>query len=132
MAIFSPKLPTLAPHSHAKTHLGFRPSYVPLTPIKKLEFPLVMSADSVSGVAATAPEALTSDEGSLGSNGSPAPSVAAVEELVVAEAVSGFQDARWVGGTWDLKQFEKDGKTDWDAVIDAGISLSLSYESVLS
>lgn len=127
MAIFSPKLPTLAPHSHAKTHLGFRPSYVPLTPIKKLEFPLVMSADSVSGVAATAPEALTSDEGSLGSNGSPPPSVAAVEELVVAEAVSGFQDARWVGGTWDLKQFEKDGKTHWDSVIDAGLSLSLSH-----
>ncbi|KAF8096234.1 hypothetical protein N665_0313s0007 [Sinapis alba] len=28
-----------------------------------------------------------------------------------------FQDAKWVNGTWDLKQFEKDGKTDWDSVI---------------
>lgn len=29
------------------------------------------------------------------------------------------KDPRWVGGTWDLKQFEKGGKIDWDAVIDA-------------
>ncbi|CAF1735846.1 hypothetical protein Bca4012_043214 [Brassica carinata] len=28
-----------------------------------------------------------------------------------------FQDAKWVNGTWDLKQFEKDGKTDWDSII---------------
>jgi hypothetical protein len=34
--------------------------------------------------------------------------------------VSKFEDPRWISGTWDLKQFEKDGKTDWDAVIDAG------------
>lgn len=31
-----------------------------------------------------------------------------------------FEDARWVGGTWDLTQFSKDGEIDWDAVIDAG------------
>ena len=31
-----------------------------------------------------------------------------------------FQDAKWVNGTWDLKQFEKEGKTDWDSVIVAG------------
>ncbi|XP_072969735.1 light-harvesting complex-like protein 3 isotype 1, chloroplastic [Typha angustifolia] len=30
-----------------------------------------------------------------------------------------FKDPRWVKGTWDLKQFEKDGRADWDAVIDA-------------
>lgn len=34
--------------------------------------------------------------------------------------VSKFEDPRWVVGTWDLKQFEIDGKTNWDAVIDAG------------
>ncbi|KAJ0242658.1 Light-harvesting complex-like protein 3 isotype 2 [Hirschfeldia incana] len=28
-----------------------------------------------------------------------------------------FQDVKWVNGTWDLKQFEKEGKTDWDSVI---------------
>ncbi|KAJ4888596.1 Chlorophyll A-B binding family protein [Raphanus sativus] len=28
-----------------------------------------------------------------------------------------FQDAKWINGRWDLKQFEKEGKTDWDSVI---------------
>jgi hypothetical protein len=31
-----------------------------------------------------------------------------------------FNDPRWVNGTWDLDQFIKNGRTDWDAVIDAG------------
>ncbi|KAJ3685715.1 hypothetical protein LUZ61_014879 [Rhynchospora tenuis] len=30
-----------------------------------------------------------------------------------------FKDPRWVKGTWDLDQFVKNGRTDWDAVIDA-------------
>ncbi|KAG8076629.1 hypothetical protein GUJ93_ZPchr0006g43686 [Zizania palustris] len=30
-----------------------------------------------------------------------------------------FRDSRWVNGTWDLKQFDKSGAVDWDAVIDA-------------
>lgn len=41
-----------------------------------------------------------------------------VEELGV-ESVKKFQNPKWVNGTWDLKQFQKDGKPDWDAVIDA-------------
>lgn len=49
---------------------------------------------------------------SLGLNGAASASVK-VE-------VPSFKDERWVGGTWDLKQFQKGGKTDWDAVIDAG------------
>lgn len=49
------------------------------------------------------------------SNGSV--SSASGEEAVV---VTKFKDSRWVGGTWDLKQFQKDGTTEWDAVIDAG------------
>ncbi|XP_042408662.1 light-harvesting complex-like protein 3 isotype 1, chloroplastic [Zingiber officinale] len=32
-----------------------------------------------------------------------------------------FKDPRWIGGTWDLTQFLKDGKTDWDAVLDAEV-----------
>ncbi|XP_077235151.1 light-harvesting complex-like protein 3 isotype 1, chloroplastic [Tasmannia lanceolata] len=32
-----------------------------------------------------------------------------------------FEDSRWVGGTWDLKQFTEDGKTNWDSVIDAEV-----------
>lgn len=30
-----------------------------------------------------------------------------------------FKDPRWVGGTWDLKHFEKDGEIDWDSILDA-------------
>ncbi|KAF3340435.1 hypothetical protein FCM35_KLT16206 [Carex littledalei] len=50
---------------------------------------------------------------SLGLNGT-------VSTSVKAEVPS-FKDERWVGGTWDLKQFQKGGKTDWDAVIDAEV-----------
>lgn len=32
-----------------------------------------------------------------------------------------FNDARWRAGTWDITQFTKDGKVNWDAVIDAGM-----------
>lgn len=39
-----------------------------------------------------------------------------------------FNDPRWVKGTWDLDQFVKNGRTDWDAVIDAG-KLSTSCSS---
>ncbi|GLT49107.1 hypothetical protein SLA2020_226870 [Shorea laevis] len=34
------------------------------------------------------------------------------------KGVSTF-DPKWVEGTWDLQQFKKEGKIDWDAVIDA-------------
>lgn len=33
--------------------------------------------------------------------------------------VKKFKDPRWVNGSWDLQQFRRDGKADWDAVIDA-------------
>ncbi|RDX86608.1 Light-harvesting complex-like protein 3 isotype 1, chloroplastic, partial [Mucuna pruriens] len=39
----------------------------------------------------------------------------------VATPASSFQDPRWIGGTWDLKQFRKNGNTHWDAVIDAEV-----------
>lgn len=41
-------------------------------------------------------------------------------DLGTAATVIKFEDAKWVNGTWDLKQFEKDGKTDWDSVIVSG------------
>nr|GMD94217.1 light-harvesting complex-like protein 3 isotype 2, chloroplastic [Ipomoea batatas] len=47
------------------------------------------------------------------SNGSPA--------AMSPGVVGAFQDPRWVGGTWDLKQFQIDGKTHWDTVIDAEV-----------
>mmetsp|Transcript_36311 Transcript_36311/g.43891 ORF Transcript_36311/g.43891 Transcript_36311/m.43891 type:complete len:255 (+) Transcript_36311:86-850(+) len=39
-----------------------------------------------------------------------------------AAFVEKFEDPRWVKGRWDYAQFaDKDGETDWDAVIDAEI-----------
>eukprot|EP00246_Nothoceros_aenigmaticus_P002969 TRINITY_DN1389_c0_g2_i1.p1 TRINITY_DN1389_c0_g2~~TRINITY_DN1389_c0_g2_i1.p1 ORF type:complete len:244 (+),score=58.26 TRINITY_DN1389_c0_g2_i1:30-734(+) len=32
-----------------------------------------------------------------------------------------FEDPRWRNGTWDIVQFTSNGKTDWDAVIDAEV-----------
>ncbi|XP_073105794.1 light-harvesting complex-like protein 3 isotype 1, chloroplastic [Elaeis guineensis] len=40
---------------------------------------------------------------------------------------SKFMDSRWIRGTWDLKQFEKNGKTDWDAVMDAGRAAMIGF-----
>lgn len=60
------------------------------------------------------------DESSAGANGS-----LGATEAGEVEGVSKFEDTRWIGGTWDLKKFEKDGKPDWDAVIDAGEVLGL-------
>ncbi|WRX17460.1 hypothetical protein QQP08_009947 [Theobroma cacao] len=33
------------------------------------------------------------------------------------DVLSKFEDPRWIGGTWDLKLFQKNGSTDWDADI---------------
>ncbi|CAN1159757.1 Light-harvesting complex-like protein 3 isotype 1, chloroplastic [Linum perenne] len=44
-----------------------------------------------------------------------------------------FADSRWIGGTWDLKQFRKDRSTtttDWDAVIDAGKELTFGAKGL--
>ncbi|KAF3672285.1 hypothetical protein FXO37_07600 [Capsicum annuum] len=62
-----------------------------------------------------------SNEASLGSNGSSPPVVVASAGAPMTEGVKMFQDSRWVGGTWDLKQFQKDGVTHWDSVIDAEV-----------
>nr|ABK25387.1 unknown [Picea sitchensis] len=32
-----------------------------------------------------------------------------------------FEDLRWENGTWNIQQFIKDNKVDWDAVIDAEV-----------
>ncbi|XP_006838514.2 light-harvesting complex-like protein 3 isotype 1, chloroplastic [Amborella trichopoda] len=39
----------------------------------------------------------------------------------VATVAPKFGDPRWVKGSWDLTQFAKDEKTDWDTVIDAEV-----------
>lgn len=39
-----------------------------------------------------------------------------------------FDDPRWKNGTWDISMFASaDGKTDWDAVIDAGMCVCVFY-----
>ncbi|CDY09617.1 BnaC07g34440D [Brassica napus] len=52
------------------------------------------------------------------------------EEMKTTEPFTKFEDARWVNGTWDLKQFEKDGKTDWDDVIVAGFFMAYFVDSL--
>lgn len=127
-AVFSPKLAAIH-YSHGKassssSHLS-RKTYPVVGPTKKHHHHLTASAsaDNGSGVAAAAPPPPLADTTTtVISNGSP-PSL---------EISSGFQDARWVDGTWDIKQFAKDGNsTDWDAVIDAGNMLTHSSISII-
>lgn len=55
--------------------------------------------------------------GSLASQGTVPKANSPMEEENVV-----FSDSRWVDGNWDLRQFVgQDGKTDWDAVIDAEV-----------
>lgn len=51
----------------------------------------------------------------------PVPVVVPAAAEMVEEVGVKFEDVKWVNGTWDLKQFLKDGATDWDAVIDAEV-----------
>ncbi|XP_051144855.1 light-harvesting complex-like protein 3 isotype 1, chloroplastic [Andrographis paniculata] len=115
MAVFSPKSPCLPRAPPSQTNFTFRPQSLPRLPAKTLHFHLLVAADNASVVSSDT----VTPEDSAGSNGSPSsPS----QPPFAAEATAGsFQDPRWVGGTWDLKQFDKDGKTDWDAVIDAEV-----------
>ncbi|KAJ0970719.1 hypothetical protein J5N97_018678 [Dioscorea zingiberensis] len=127
MALFSSPFPsTLLPTLSNKPHLSLKP---PTTPVL---FPLIKKHHSLSlarssdangaGVVGVVEEKVQTREAEkkveesgegLGSNG------AAAAAAAVVEAPPKFKDPRWVGGTWDLTQFRKDGKTDWDAVIDA-------------
>ncbi|KAF3597184.1 hypothetical protein DY000_02026754 [Brassica cretica] len=50
-----------------------------------------------------------------------------VEEMKTTENFTKFEDERWVNGTWDLKQFGKDGKTDWDDVIVSGRAAMIGF-----
>ncbi|CAA2952811.1 light-harvesting complex 3 isotype 2, chloroplastic [Olea europaea subsp. europaea] len=125
----STHLTTLSPHVK-KTQLVYKPDFS-LRPSKKLQYlvPIFASADEGSGVVSTVTvedekpsESPVSAGENLGSNGSPPLAVAEAPEPPTEEvgvSSNKFQDPKWVGGTWDLTQFAKDGKTDWDAVIDA-------------
>ncbi|KAF7828482.1 light-harvesting complex-like protein 3 isotype 2, chloroplastic [Senna tora] len=129
MASFSPPSRfSTSPSSHPKPHLIYNPliSLRPNNHSFLLPTLKASAADNGIGTSASAVTAVEVEpqapipsppvpEKPAGDNGSVAAAVAAEE----VKAVSSFEDQRWVGGTWDLRQFQKNGKTDWDAVIDA-------------
>lgn len=107
--------------TYYKPFITLRPNNNPLL----LLSPLKVSADNyeigTSGTAATPMEP-------QGTNGS----VAGVAQEVKVQVVNAFEDPRWLGGTWDLKQFQKKGNTtDWDAVIDAGEVINFSVHCLM-
>lgn len=52
--------------------------------------------------------------------------VKATDGKVTLQIVDGyFKDYRWKDGRWDLALFQKDGKTNWDAVSPASFLLLL-------
>ncbi|CAK9173313.1 unnamed protein product [Ilex paraguariensis] len=139
MSLFSSpptQLPTLSPYPYAKTLLTHKPNLFCLRPKKHSFLISTRATDNGSGVAGSvatveekkvdqkvseAPVTVSdpkseSHEDSLESNGSPADTGS--KEL---KLVANFEEPRWIGGTWDLKQFQKDGQTNWDAVIDAEV-----------
>ena len=134
------KFPTLSPllskshHPSQKLNLFLLPdgnprkTHLPVFPLR------VSTSDNGAGIVASSTVTVVSEEKVLetspseekvGENSSLKVDKNEVEEDVTpvkasSEEVKKFQDPKWVNGTWDLKQFEKNGSTDWDAVIDAG------------
>ncbi|KAL3610349.1 hypothetical protein D5086_001369 [Populus alba] len=130
MSLFPPPLTRLPPSFSSKHQFIFKPtlSLRPTNPHFLLSTSKASTDDGGAGVSASA---ATVEEPKLeqkapdssesvpvaekNSNGAVVPGGGVEVE------VSKFEDPRWISGTWDLKQFEKDGKTDWDAVIDAEV-----------
>lgn len=130
MASFSPPLSSTLPTSLNRAHFSSR-NWLCFIQKRNLSIFLTKSTEngvgSVSSIATeekreSSPVAVAEKKeegGSLGLNGAASASVKA--------EVPSFKDERWVGGTWDLKQFQKGGKTDWDAVIDAGKCICTNF-----
>ncbi|KAK6947508.1 hypothetical protein RJ641_000981 [Dillenia turbinata] len=118
MALFShpsssTHLPSLSPYFSKPSHfLKSSPPLKPKRPLLSLSS-IKVTSDNVANFVEREKK-LEADESVVESNGS----VPAASEAVVE---SKFEDPRWVNGTWDLKQFQKDGNTNWDAVIDAEV-----------
>lgn len=106
-----------------KTHLSFtHKPFFPLCTGRLDHFTLKASTtDNGAGVSATIEEPQKQEE-SVDSNGA-----VGVQSV---EVVAKFEEPRWINGTWDLKQFQKDGQTNWDAVIDAGQFLGFCFVCV--
>lgn len=141
MAFLSPpRPPTTLSSLPIRTHLCLW-SQLAFFPRKLPSLLLARSTEDGAGEvrsSATVLEEKETEHKSEDNKGRTPPAAAAVETQVEGEqkpnlgskaaalkaeekaALPKFKDPRWVGGTWDLKQFLKDGKTDWDAVLDAG------------
>lgn len=121
MALFSSTTPHLSSFSSSspKTHPPNNPfpSFKPQRHLLSVSF---RATENGSGATIVVEENKPSEpkDASFG-NGAPVADD-------VADSVLKFEDPKWVSGTWDLKQFQKDGTTDWDAVIDAGEILVFS------
>ena len=114
MAFFSSTTPHLPSFfSSSKTHFPINSIHC-LKP-QRHHFLSVRAAENGSGAAIVVEEKKDS-EAEATEEGNGAPVAETAEESVVK-----FEDPKWVSGTWDLKQFQKDGATDWDAVIDAEV-----------
>lgn len=91
---------------------------------------LAGEGDATEGVGSVATKARKSSPlqkgGTLGGQAAegkdPAPATLGKASPIAAFVEGKFDDPRWQSGTWDVKKFTKDGKVDWDAVIDAGMS----------
>ncbi|PPR87130.1 hypothetical protein GOBAR_AA33556 [Gossypium barbadense] len=117
MALFSPPCPTSFSVNPNFTH---KPAlFLPLKrPFLSLSTPKSLP-DNGAGVSASVP-AIEDPKPSQNDpvlekavEGSSGPNGAATSTEI--EVLSKFEDPRWIGGTWDLKQFQKNGTTDWDA-----------------
>nr|XP_043631620.1 light-harvesting complex-like protein 3 isotype 2, chloroplastic [Erigeron canadensis] len=102
-------LPSLSPSS--KTHLTIH-SFLILKPKAHTFLASIKASENGSGSIAIAVENEKKVSDPVEGNGAPP----LEEEMVVK-----FEDPKWVSGTWDLKQFQKGGVTDWDAVIDSEV-----------
>lgn len=124
MALFSPPIPTHLPALSPKPHFTLKSSLFLRSKKHQLFLLSTKATENGAGTSPSvtavepakaeekAPEAAVFDSQPNG-----AAAAAATEDVM---PVTKFQDPRWVGGTWDLKQFRTDGHTHWDAVIDAG------------
>ncbi|KAK1303448.1 hypothetical protein QJS10_CPB11g00249 [Acorus calamus] len=109
MSLFSP--PPLIPTTLTTSSSKPTPSLFAF-PKRTPSLALTRSSDNVAAVVVE-----TSIEGEAPPTPSSAPNADAEESSGVKPPK--LKDPKWVGGTWDLKQFVKGGATDWDAVIDA-------------
>lgn len=115
-------------NSLSKIHLTLMPA-LPLRPKRPFLLLSTRVSDNGSGVVIVEDEkkeVMVESEQKVESNGSPAVAAEAPVEVLVGK----YENHKWVGGTWDLKQFQKDGTTDWDAVIDAGV-VNISFISLM-